>query len=404
MIKFTPYGSGARYQDNELAYLRAALERNTLFYAFPQSAAVARACEMMRAYTGRAHVVACSSGSAAVHLGLIAAGIGPGDEVILTPNTDSGSALGILAEGAVPVFCDCDENLQPTAAGVAAQISRHTKAVIVVHLAGFPAPVDEILAVCAPRGIAVVEDCAQAWGARLHGRPVGSFGVAGCFSLNEFKHISTGDGGFVALDDAELYRRVANYADKHYDRLFGGEQRQAHHGLNYRMTELQGAVACAQLEKVERITARHHALGAQLREQLSGLRGARLLTPRPGGYSTDWWQALFLDPALVTINRDAAVAALQAEGLRVNSYSRYDLIQTGLFQSRVVRPWLTDERRYYPFVQPDGRTYYYDSATTPVHRRCLATGIQIPLSQFYTDADIAETAAGIRKVLGDCGR
>jgi len=396
--KTTPYGTGQRYRDNELKYLQEALENNTLFYGFPNSLFVKRACTLMKAYTGQPYAVACSSGSAAVHLGLIAAGIGPGDEVIVTPNTDTGSVLGIIEEGAVPIFCDCDWSLQPSAATVSARITARTKAVIVVHLAGYPAPVDEIVALCQPRGIAVVEDCAQAWGTRLHGKPVGAFGQAGCFSTNEYKHISTGDGGFVVVADEVLYRRLCNYTDKHYDRLFRSEQRQAHHGLNYRMTELQGAVACAQLEKMDRITARYHGLGERLRERLQPLRGARLLAPIPGGHSTYWWTTLFVDENAVTTGRDPLVAALQAEGIGASSYGKYDLIQTGLFQTRVVRPWLDDERRFYPFVQPDGRSYIYNLDPTPTHKRILAVGIVLAMNQFYTERDIDETAHGILKV------
>jgi len=291
--KTTPYGTGMRYLDNELKYLKEALEQNTLFYGYGQM--VKRACRKMCEYTSMPHVVACSSGSAAIHLGLIAAGIGPGDEVICTPNTDSGTVLGVIEEGAVPIFCDCDWTLQPTAETVAARITDRTRAVIVVHLAGMAAPVDDIVALCEPKGIAVIEDCAQSWGTRLHGKLVGTFGLAGCYSVNDFKHISAGDGGFVALRDEGLYRRVVNYSDKHYDRLYDNELRQAHHGLNYRMSELQGAVVCAQLEKVDAITARHHELGEMLRKRLRPLKGARVLEPIDDSYATYWWTALFVD-------------------------------------------------------------------------------------------------------------
>ena len=394
--KTTPYGTGKRYLDNEMTYLQEALQSNTLFYGGGQM--VKRACKAMQAYTGRPYVVACSSGSAAIHLGLVAAGIGPGDEVILTPNTDAGSALGAIEEGAVPVFCDCAETLQPSAATVAPRITPRTKAVIVIHLAGYPAPVDEIVELCRPKGIAVVEDGAQSWGTKLNGRLVGTFGLAGCYSTNDFKHISTGEGGFVALDDPALYRRVHNYADKCYDRFFGGELKQAHHGMNYRMTELQGAVACAQLEKVNAITERYHALGERLRERLRPLRGARVLEPIKGGYSTYWWSALFVDKDAVSVSRDQIVQSLQAEGLSLASYGKYDLVDTPLFQKRTVRPWATGAAAQFPFVQPDGRSYAYSLDDVPTHKRMLAKGIQIGLNGFYTERDIDETAAGIRKV------
>lgn len=385
--KTTPYGTGRRYVGNERKYLEEALASNTLFYGFGKF--VKRACDMMREYTGQPHVVACSSCSAAIHLGLIAAGIGPGDEVIVTPNTDVGSVIGIIAEGAVPVFCDCDWTLQASAASVAAKITARTRAVVVVHIAGYPAPVDEIVALCAARGIAVVEDCAQSWGTKLHGQRVGSFGTAGCFSTNDFKHISTGDGGFVALADAELYRRVSNYSDKHYDRLFGGKLAKAHFGMNYRMTELQGAVACAQLEIVDRVTSRHHEIGERLTGRLAGLQGARLMPAIAGAYVSYWWTVLIVEK---TLDRDQIVKALAAEGLNASTYAKYDLIGSGLFQTREVRPWLKDARRQFPLDRP------YSLDDTPIHRQLLATGIMLGIGQFFTDQDVDETAAGILKV------
>jgi len=391
-----PYGTGMRFVGNEMEYLRQALESNTLFFGFGQF--VKRACGMMADYTGMPYVVACTSGSASIHLGLVAAGIGPGDEVITTPNTDNGTVVGVLLEGAVPVFCDCEESLQASARTVAEKITDRTRAVVVIHLAGHAAPVDEIVALCKPRGIAVIEDCAQSWGARLHGRQVGGFSTAGCFSTNDFKHISTGDGGFVALPTEDLYRRVANYADKFYDRGFDGTLNRQHFGMNYRMSELQGAVACAQLEQVETITARRHALGEQLREQCRDIPGLTLLEPIADSYSTYWWTAAFVDETVLTATRDEVVQALQAEGANLYSYGKYDLIDTGLFQTLDMRPWLQDARRYLPLQQPDGRRYSYTLSQTPIHQRCLQTGIQVQVGTFYTEQDIEETALAFRKV------
>lgn len=400
--KTTPFGTGKRFADNENRYLQEALAQNTLFYGHGQF--VRRACDMMKAYTGMPYVVACTSGSAAVHLGLIAAGIGPGDEVIVTPNTDSGSVLGIIEEGAVPVFCDVDWTLQPTVATVAARITERTRAVEVVHLAGHPAPVDEIVALCRGKDIAVVEDCAQSWGTKLHGRRVGTFGTAGCYSTNDYKHISTGDGGFVALSDEALYRRVHNYADKHYDRFFRNERMQAHHGVNYRMSELQGAVACAQLEKVDGITTRQHDLGELLRERLKGLPGARMMEPVTGAYCTYWWTVVFVEPGAFTVGRDQIAKALAAEGIWGTSYGKYDLIGKPLFQTRIVRPWLTGDRAMYPFVQPDGRSYTYSYDATPIHKQTLNTGIMVTFSSFHTDEDMRQVADAFRKVLSAYAR
>ncbi len=392
-----PLGKGNRFAGNELAYLKEALAQNTLFYGM--GSLVKRACDKMKAYTGMPFVVPCTSGSAAVHLGLVACGIGPGDEVICTPNTDYGSVIGIIGEGAVPVFCDTSINLQPTVKSIAARLTSRTRAVVVVHLAGYPAPVDAIVRLCAKLGIGVVEDCAQAWGAKLNGQLVGTFGTAGAYSTNDFKHISTGDGGFVAVRDEALYRRLHNYSDKCYDRLFDKSQLSLHHGVNYRMSELQGAVALAQLEQVRSITAHYHKLGTLLERSLKNLPGAALPACLPGGYGTYWWTSLAIKPRQLKADRDTLINALVAEGVPASSYGKYDLIQKPVFQTRLARPWLKGARRMYPFVQPDGRSYSYTYDPTPVHQRLLREGIMLhAFSRFHTEQNILEMAEGIRKV------
>jgi len=395
--KTRPYGTGKRFTGNELKYLEEALGQNTLFYGFGQM--VKRTCEEMKEYTSMPYIVPCSSGSAAIHLGLIAAGIGFGDEVIVTPNTDMGSVLGIIEEGAIPVFCDCELTMQPSAATVAANITEYTKAVIVVHLAGFPAPIKEIVALCEPKGIKVIEDCAQSWGTKLDGQLVGTFSTAGCYSVNDFKHISTGDGGFVALKDEELYRRVVNYSDKHYDRMFDGKQYQAHHGMNYRMSELQGAVALAQLENVDKITSRHNEIGDKLIELTEDLPGIYAIKPIFGGYSTYWWLQYRLDLDAFSVPLEEIIAAVQGEGVNCGSKSNYDVIGNNLFQSRIVRPWLEGDRAMYPFVQPDGRSYEYNFDKTPNHVQLMQTSLSLGVTCWHTDLDIEESARGLAKVI-----
>jgi dTDP-4-amino-4,6-dideoxygalactose transaminase len=229
---------------------------------------------------------------------------------------------------------------------------------------------------------------------------VGSFGDAGCYSTNDYKHISTGDGGFVALRDAEIYRRVSNYSDKHYDRLFDGSRRQQHHAVNYRMGELQGAVAVAQLEKVDSITSRHHELGEHLRAKLEGVPGVDLVPPLPSAECSYKWIILQVKEDELSVDRQQVASALQAEGISCSSYDGYDLIRKPLFQERVVRPWMaTREGRMFPFVQPDGREYTYNVDDMHNHRRAMEIGIVITIDTFYTDTDIEEVAAGIWKVL-----
>ena len=127
-----------------------------------------------------------------------------------------------------------------------------------------------------------------------------------------------------------------------------------------------------------------------------------MLPKLPGAYSTYWWTALIVDDDLIP-ERDWIVEALQAEGVPAGSYGTYDLIQKALFQERIVRPWLGDERRSYPFTQPDGREYTYSIDDTPTHKHLLDTGIQLSVNGAYTSQDVDEMATGIRKVMGALG-
>lgn len=240
--------------------------------------------EIERMYGSR-HAITCSSGTAALHLSIVAAAPDPGDEVITTPITDFGTVAPILAQNAVPVFADVDPadgNLDPAA--VAELIGPRTRAIMAVHLFGAPARVGELRALADEHGLTLIEDCAQAWLTELPGGGLaGTAGQVGCLSLQQWKHITCGDGGVTITDDDELARRMRLFADKGWDRAAGRSH--AAFGLNYRMTELQAAVARAQLAKLPRVVADRRRTAVRLAEALEDLPGVR--PPRPEGHS--WW-------------------------------------------------------------------------------------------------------------------
>ncbi|MGW0806478.1 DegT/DnrJ/EryC1/StrS family aminotransferase [Nonomuraea sp. NPDC002799] len=240
--------------------------------------------EIARVY-GTRHAIACSSGTAALHLSVVAAAPDPGDEIITTPITDFGTVAPILAQNAVPVFADVDPsdgNLDPDA--VARLIGPRTRAIMAVHLFGAPARVDELRALADEHGLTLIEDCAQAWLTELpDGRLAGTTGEVGCLSLQQWKHITCGDGGVTITDDDELARRMRLFSDKGWDRAAGRSH--AGFGLNYRMTELQAAVARAQLAKLPGVVAARRRTATRLLDALKGLSGVRL--PRPDGHA--WW-------------------------------------------------------------------------------------------------------------------
>ncbi len=219
--------------------------------------------------------VAVSSGTAAIHLALLAHGIGPGDEVITTPFSFAATANAILLVGATPVFVDIESDtysIDP--ALVEAAITSHTKAILPVHLYGHPCDMERLVSLAAAYHLIIIEDACQAHAAAIDGKPVGSFGT-GCFSFYSTKNITTGEGGMVTTSDPGIAERVQLL------RSHGQKERYRHltMGYNLRMTELQGALGLVQIEKLERFTEQRIANAAFLTERLSGSVQTPLVRP-----------------------------------------------------------------------------------------------------------------------------
>ncbi len=237
---------------------------------------------------GVRHVHVCSSGTAALYSALAACGIGAGDEVIVPPFTFVATVEAVLQAGAVPVFADIDATLGLDPNAVAGRISERTKAIIVVHMCGGMARIDELARLADRHGIVLVEDVAQAIGATFKGRSLGTFGSAGCFSFDYVKTITCGEGGAVVTDDGEIHRHVCAYADHGHDHLGPDRGADGHEimGTNFRISELHAAVGLAQLAKLDEIidTQRRHK--RQLVEALSSLERVELRPlPDPRGDS-----------------------------------------------------------------------------------------------------------------------
>lgn len=230
--------------------------------------------------------IACSSGTAALHLAVAAAGIGPGDEVITTPVSDFGTVAPVLAQGGSVVFADVrpeDGTLDPQV--VEAAVTDRTKAVIVVHLFGAAADIDALRAICDRHSLVLIEDSAQAWlGEDASGRLLGTAGDIACFSLQQYKHITAGDGGLALTRDPALARRMRLFMDKGWDRSEGRIHRVM--GLNYRMPELSAAVARAQLGKVTDVVRLRRERAGQLAEALRDVPAVRMPRQRQGHA---WW-------------------------------------------------------------------------------------------------------------------
>jgi dTDP-4-amino-4,6-dideoxygalactose transaminase len=269
---------------------------------------LARAC-------GVEHVVAVSSGTAALHLAVLALGIGPGDEVLVPAYTFPATANVVALVGGRPVLVDIDAdsfNIDPELAAVA--VGPRTKAIVPVHLFGRPARLDDLPAVT------VLEDAAGALGARRQGRPCGGLGNAGCLSFHPRKIVTTGEGGAVTTNDPELAERVRSYRhhgwspSDRYDDMPSG-------AFNYRLSDILCAVGIPQVRRLEELLARREEIAAGYRERLSELPG--VLLPSADRGDRHGWQAYVIQ----LDRRDEAMARLRADGIQcqIGTYALHRL-------------------------------------------------------------------------------
>jgi len=212
-------------------------------------------------------------GSSGLWLSLLGLGIGPGDEVIVPGFTFVATISAIVYARAVPILAEVDETFNLDPADVEARITPRTKAIIAVHMLGAPARLAELKAIADEHGVALIEDCAQAFGASYGGRGVGGIGVTGVYSFNEYKTITCGDGGMIVTDDEELYGRLFAMHDQGHApyRLGSKYATRPFLGMNFRMTELSGAVLLAQLHKLESIRSHLRANKAIVKAALAGV-------------------------------------------------------------------------------------------------------------------------------------
>ena len=385
---------GKRFGEEELQQLKEALEQNTLFYSFGSK--TKQLCAKMAKACGAKHVLACSSGSAAVHGAVKACGVGPGDEVITSPLTDAGTILGVVYEGAIPVFADTDPtSYSITAASIEKHISKRTRAVIVVHLAGVPADIKPIVRLCKRHKIKVIEDCAQSWGAMVDDRWVGTFGDVGTFSFNDYKHLSTGEGGLIISNDDDVYATAWLSIDKCYDRLTG-TRNVTFVAPNYRITELQSAVGIAQLGKLKRITSTRHRLGERLTKGLKSIRGVLPHKVVKGGYATYWYYLIGLDTEYLGVDARTFGRAVNAEGVA----------GSGEFYMRPVHTTYAYLRRKsafhhsrYPFTLAR-KSISYAPGTCPNAERLRETVFYVPLNEWLSNREVDDTIAAVKKVAG----
>jgi len=303
----------------------------------------AAACEVK-------HALALANGTVALELALKALGIGPGDEVIVTPRTFIASASCAALQGATPIFADVDRDSQVIhAESIRRVVSPKTRAIIVVHLAGWPCDMDSIMEIARERDSKVIEDCAQAHGARYREKPVGSFGHISAFSFCQDKIMTTGgEGGMLATDDDDLWSFCWSYRDhgKCYESVYckahppGFRWLHDDFGTNWRMTEMQAAIGRIQLRKLQKWVEIRRRNAAILSERFSKLEALRLTLPPPEAYHSYYKYYVFVRPEMLKPgwDRDRIMNRIVEQGIPCFSGSCSEIYLEKIFETSGLRP------------------------------------------------------------------
>lgn len=394
-VRQHPFPARTPFSDREVELVVSALRSQNLYG--PAGTYVHAFQERFAQVFGVHHAVAASSGTAAIHAALGALDLEPGDEVITTPITDAGTIIPILYQLAVPVFADVDDTYNLDPKSVEDHITDRTRVIIAVHLFGNACNMDAIMAIAQPRGIAVIEDASQAHLTAYRGRWCGTIGDIGAFSFQQSKHLTTGDGGMAVTNRHDVWERLELFVDKGWARRDWGARNYAFLAPNYRMTELQGAVGVAQLERLQQAVQTRTDRGMLLSALLSDVEGVVPAPVTEGGVHTYWQYPL----RITGQDTDWVANALQAEGVSASSgYIRRPIYQCSEALLHM-RTFGTSHFPFHPAITP--RVADYGEDLCPRAQQVLDELMVIPIHEQYTPEDIADVASAVRKVLGSCG-
>ncbi len=381
--------SGRTLGEEEIALVAEAIRTGTL--TSTKGAFVKKLENSWSKLLGVKHTHACATGSGAIHCAVAAINPEPGDEIVTTSITDMGALTPILYQAAIPVFADVDPaTCNVTAATVEKVLSERTKAVIVTHLFGNPCEVSAIVELCKPRGIAVIEDCAQAFMAREHGQLVGTIGDIGCFSLQQGKHITTGEGGLVTSNSDELARRMYLFINKAWGY---GDPKPDHYflALNNRMTELHGAVAVAQLEKLAFSVDQRIKMADELSALLADLPGISTPKVAAGNVHTYWKYCLRVDASEIPGGSVKLGAELKTRG--IFSAPRY--IQKPAFACEIFSEQRTFGNSKFPFTLARPEAVDYSRDRFPGTYQGLEEVLVLPWNERYESHHVRYIADSI---------
>lgn len=342
------------------------------------------------AWSDSAYAIALGNGTLALDVALQALDIGPGDEVIVTPRTFIASISSVVNAGAVPVFADVDADSQNIEAhSIVKVLTPKTKAIVVVHLAGMPADMDAIMALAAEHNLYVIEDCAQAHGAKYKGRSVGSIGHVGAWSFCQDKIMTTGgEGGMVTTNDEQLWRKMWSYKDhgKSYEAVYEREHapgfRWLHEsfGTNWRMTEMQAVIGRIQLKRMPQWQAQRLANAEAIWAAARQCPALRVPAVPEGSVHAAYKCYVFVKPELLQADwdRDRILAEIAARGVPSFSGSCSEVYLEKAFDGTGYRP-----------AEP-----------LPVARELGETSLMFLVHPTLTEAEIAKTCAVLQEVMG----
>ncbi|RYX85745.1 DegT/DnrJ/EryC1/StrS family aminotransferase [bacterium] len=384
--------SGRRFGDEELANLRAVLDSGTLnctrgtFVTRLENDFAAR-------YAGDGFFcTAVTSGTAAIHCAIAALDLEIGDEVVTTSVTDMGAITPILFQGAVPVFADIGaKTFNVSAQSIEAVLTSRTKAVVATHLFGVPCDIDAISDLCQKRGLYLIEDAAQAPYATFDGRRMGTFGDIGCFSLQQGKHFSCGEGGLTLTKNPDFARRMRLFHDKAWGY---GDAKPDHYfaAPNYRMTELAGAVALAQLDRVEGVVRDRQNSANAFLDKIADFPGVYSQLVPEKATSVFWKVTLRIEPAEAGADV-AQIGARLKEQYGIACAPRY--VQKPAFECEVLR----DKRTLGSSGWPIRDAVWPTRETLPGTYDALAHMLVLPWNENYTREHVDYISTSLRSTL-----
>jgi len=351
--------------------------------------------EELSNYFNVGHVITCNSGTSALHLALAALDIGPGDEVIVPPIGFITSSTSVLYQNAIPIFADVDEYGMLDPEDIRTKISDKTRAIIVVHLMGHAAQMDAIMEIAKEHSIYLIEDAAQAIGARYKGRLLGTLGDVGCFSLHQSKVITSGEGGFVITDNDRLAEKI--YSISNFGRPYGIPHAYSYvyMGYNYRIPEISAAIALAQMRSIDKFIAGRKRNAAYLTKKLSGIedKGIRFLKAPPWSDSV-WWTYILTLEAELKVGIQEFISLLFKKGVGAMAFDKPDNLQEFYLEKKIYPHSLC------PFSCPYyGRDLDY-STMCPKAEKLLKSRVGIPGCEPHLNKeDLDYIASAIKDVI-----